>query len=151
MRRGSTRLQDSFQGLIFSACSSAPGYVPELHNNIPCIAADCPSDRRHSVVLGVGTAATINFALDPGGVISGTVRRASNGSGIQGLTVYVYKATKTLVTSAVTGPGGTYSVGGLPTGSYFRRGRRADRRRHQHRITCSKRMAGSCAHRSSVR
>ena len=70
-------------------------------------------------MLGVGTAATINFDLDPGGVIAGTVRRASNGSGLEGLTVSVYKTTKTLVASAVTGPGGTYGVGGLPTGSYF--------------------------------
>ena len=116
---GQYTLTGLLPGTYFVGMRSAPGYVPELHNNIACIAEDCPPTVGTPIVLGVGTAATINFDLDRGGVISGTVRRASNASGIQGLTVYVYKATKTLVTSAVTGPGGAYSVGGLSTGSYF--------------------------------
>ena len=110
---------DRLPGTYFVAMRDPSGYVPEVHNDISCLEADCPPTIGTAVVLGAGTVATINFALDPGGVITGTVRRASNGSGIQGLAVSVYKSTKTLVASAVTGAGGTYSVSGLPTGSYF--------------------------------
>ena len=107
--------------------SQAPGYVPELHNNIACIAADCPVTSGTPVVLASGSSAVVDFALAKEGIFSGTVRRASDGSGIGGLHVHVYNASTSLVTTGTvfspvtTGLDGTYSVAGLAAGTYFAR------------------------------
>ena len=107
--------------------SQAPGYVPELHANIACIAADCPVTSGTPVVLASGSSATVDFALAREGIFTGTVRRASDGSGIGGLHVHVYNASTSLVNTGTslspvtTGLDGTYSVGGLSPGIYFAR------------------------------
>jgi hypothetical protein len=49
------------------------------------------------------------------------VRRASDGSGLSGLLVFVYNASTSLVKTVATGAGGAYSVDGLATGTYFAR------------------------------
>ncbi len=111
----------------FVKVSQAPGYVPALHNNIACIAADCPVTSGTPVVLASSSSAVVDFALAKEGIFSGTVRRASDASGIGGLHVHVYNASTSLVTTGTTfspvttGLDGTYSVGGLAAGTYFAR------------------------------
>jgi hypothetical protein len=114
-------------GTYFVKVSQAPGYVPKLHNNIECIAADCPVTSGTPVVLASGSSAVLDFALAREGIFTGTVRRASDGTGIGNLNLHVYNASTSLVTigtvfsPVTTGPDGTYSVGGLAAGTYFAR------------------------------
>jgi hypothetical protein len=120
-------IQPLTSGTYFVKVSQAPGYVPELHNNIACIAADCPVTSGTPVVLASGSSALVDFALATEGTFSGTVRRASDGSGIGGLHVHVYNAstglvaTGTVFSPVTTGLDGTYSVAGLGAGTYFAR------------------------------
>jgi Putative Ig domain/Carboxypeptidase regulatory-like domain len=100
---------------------NAPGYVLELHDDIACVAADCPVTAGTPVVLTAGNVTTIDFALSRGRVFVGTVKRASDDSGISGLDVYVYNASTSLVGVVTTGAGGLYFVDGLTPGTYFAR------------------------------
>ncbi|MEP0843241.1 MAG: carboxypeptidase regulatory-like domain-containing protein [Phycisphaerae bacterium] len=52
------------------------------------------------------------------GSISGTVTCSTTGAPVAGLTVKIYDANNQLVASPTTGPDGSYSVGGLPAGTY---------------------------------
>ena len=52
---GQYTLTGLLPGTYFVGMRSAPGYVPELHNNIACIAEDCPPTVGTPIVLGVGT------------------------------------------------------------------------------------------------
>ena len=124
---GHYQIQPPTPGTYFVKVSQASGYVPELHGNIACIAADCPVTSGTPVVLASGSSATVDFALAREGIFTGTVRRASDGSGIGGLHVHVYNASTSLVNTGTslspvtTGLDGTYSVGGLSPGIYFAR------------------------------
>ena len=123
---GHYQIQPPTPGTYFVKVSQAPGYVPELHSNIACIAADCPVTSGTPVVLASGSSATVDFALAREGIFTGTVRRASDGSGIGGLHVHVYNASTSLVNTGTslspvtTGLDGTYSVGGLSAGDLLR-------------------------------
>ena len=64
------------------------------------------------------TATGINAALGAGGAISGTVTDGQSGTGIGGTFVTVYDSSGDYVTSATAAGDGSYTVGGLPTGSY---------------------------------
>ena len=97
------------------------GYVPELHGGLACVAADCSVTAGTPVVVTAGGVTTVDFALARAGAFAGTVRRASNGTGLPGLSMFVYNASTSLVTSVVTGAGGVYTVEGLAAGSYFAR------------------------------
>ncbi len=122
---GHYQIQPPTPGTYFLKVSQSPGYVLELHSNIACIAADCPVTSGTPVVLASGSSANVNFALAKEGVFTGTVRRASDGSGIGGLHVHVYNASTSLVNTGTsfspvtTGLDGTYSVVGLSAGTYF--------------------------------
>ena len=62
---------------------------------------------------------TVNAALDRGGSITGTVTDAATGQALSGIGVTVYDATTHgYVSSGNTGTNGTYTAGGLRSGSY---------------------------------
>ena len=101
--------------------ASSDGYVTELHGDVACVAADCSVTAGTPVVVTAGGTTTVDFALARVGSFTGTVRRASNGTGLPGLSVFVSNASTSLVTTVVTGAGGVYTIEGLATGSYFAR------------------------------
>jgi hypothetical protein len=102
--------------------TAAPGYVAEWHDNVICIAADCPVTASTEVVVTADTTTTVDFALQRAGSIAGTVRRAADGSPIGGLQVQAYNSSTSLISVITfTNSDGTYRIGGLAPGSYFAR------------------------------
>lgn len=109
-------------GAYFVKASTTPGYVLELYNNIACIAEDCPVTAGAPVTVVAGATTTVDFSLAKGGTITGSVQRAENGSGIGGLTVDIYNASTSFVSSStITESDGTFVVDGLATGTYLAR------------------------------
>ncbi len=103
-------------GTIFAA-AFAPGYRSELFDDIKC--ADCdPTEGTPMVVAGTGINGGFNFALDPGGSISGTVRDA-NLAPLAGVEITILDSTGEEVEFAITDALGNYRSGGLLTGSYY--------------------------------
>src|SRR5258708_1864845 len=47
--------------------ASAPGYVTELYNDIPCVAADCVPASGTPVTVTASTTSTADFTLTAGG------------------------------------------------------------------------------------
>ena len=92
---------------------AADGYAPQFYNAQP-------SGSTATLVSATDgqTTSSINAALATGGKLTGTVTDASSHASISGATIDVYDTNFNLVGSATTGPGGSYTVGGLATGSY---------------------------------
>ena len=101
--------------------ASASGNVTELYNDKACVAEDCDKRTGTPVFVTAGGTATANFALSAGGTIQGTVRRASDGTGVDSVTVFLYNQATSFVATTTTAANGTYSFVALPTGSYFLR------------------------------
>ena len=83
---------------------------------------DQKPDRETADLLTVTAGAAlsnIDFAVPPGGTISGRVTDALTGAGIGRVFVRVRNAGTTVTAWAVTDANGDYSVARLPTGSYF--------------------------------
>ncbi|MBK8283877.1 MAG: carboxypeptidase regulatory-like domain-containing protein [Ahniella sp.] len=106
---------------------SLPGFLGEVHNNIPCSVNDCfgfmPVD--WITVTGTGTTTGINFSLDPlAGSISGTVTESGTGLPIQDdgsftFLVNLRSEDQNTFMSVELGAGGTYSFTGLRPGNYI--------------------------------
>ena len=92
--------------------SSQENYVDQVWNNKPSGA------NTGDVVTVAAGAATpgINAAMVVGGQISGTVTRAAGGAPVGGVSIWAQGTAG--YRSATSNPDGTYTVGGLPTGSY---------------------------------
>lgn len=87
------------------------GYQPEYYDGVHTLSAATP------VVVAVGeTKNNINFQLDVGGAISGTVKDR-NGTPARGLGIRVSNEDGT-VGYGQTNANGNYTVNGLPTGTY---------------------------------
>ncbi len=100
---------------------SAAGLVDELFDNISCFLWSCTVTTGNPVaVTAPATTANINFALTPGGRITGTVTNATTGLPVANVTVWFYTSTGASVSgSGSTDAQGVYTLPGLPTGSYF--------------------------------
>ena len=104
-------------GRYYVRTSNQLGYVNKLYNGFGCLACSAltgtPID-----ITGTTSNLSINFALEMGGRISGSVTGA--GAPLQDAFVGVFSSGGTFLTSASAGTGGQYVTGeGLPTGEYF--------------------------------
>ena len=104
--------------LVRTQLSPAQNFIDEIYPNLPC--PPCTGGSLVPVTAG-NTTLSIDFALDSGGSISGTVVDATTLLAINNAFVSVYTGTGAFVRGASTGGGGTgmFSVVGLPSGSYF--------------------------------
>ncbi len=91
---------------------SGTGYLDQWYNN-----ENSFSTSNAVAVVAPNTTPNINAVLSVGGGISGTVTDASL-VGIANVTVYVYDSNDNYVASGVTASDGTYTITGIPTGSY---------------------------------
>jgi protocatechuate 3,4-dioxygenase beta subunit len=106
-------------GSYFALTTDARGLIPQLYNQIPCLNCGPASVVAGSaiVVTAGNLTSGIHFPLSPGGSITGSVRGLNNAP-IAGAQIDVYSASGVRVAGAQSGSGGTFSVAGLPTGSY---------------------------------
>ena len=98
-------------------------YIDEIYDNVPCrrgeIVLDCDESAATAVQVEIDAeTAGIDFALDLGGSVSGTVRQSLDGTGIEQAIVAIYDDALELVFSVPTEADGTYEIKGLPAGSY---------------------------------
>jgi putative Ig domain-containing protein/carboxypeptidase family protein len=95
-------------------------YTNEVYDNHPCGDFFCdPSIGDPVSVTANQTTTGIDFALDPGGSISGIVTDAVTGQPITDYATLAYNHDGYAVSYAFSNPDGTYKLEGLPTGNYF--------------------------------
>ncbi len=96
--------------------------VGELYDNVPCPAGNCDPTTGDAVVVTAGSeTADVDLYLDVGGVIEGIV---TDGSGpgelvVPGVLVTVVDGSGAVFGAALTACDGTYSIGGLVSGTYY--------------------------------
>ncbi len=97
-------------------------YQREVYNNKPCYWSGCDRSTGDPLVLGVRQAVTgIDFLLEKGGKISGSITSTATGMPITDANVQVqfFNSTGNVVGGARTKSDGTYiSARGLPPGNY---------------------------------
>jgi len=115
------------QIFLISRSFNAPGYVDEYWDNSPCVgpcsdsSVQVPAPSPITIVSGV-TVAGRDFALDPGGAISGRITSAATGQPIPNMTVNInalVNNTLRSMGSVFTNADGVYRMAGLATGTYF--------------------------------
>ena len=100
---------------------STLNYIDELYDDFPCVPG-CTITAGTAIGVTLGSAhGGVNFALSPGGIIAGTVTNQNTSAALSGLSVQIYTSTGAFAKGTSTTGTGSYSVGGLPTGSYFAR------------------------------
>jgi hypothetical protein len=93
-------------------------YLDEVYDNHLC-EPDCSPLIGDSVAVSPGqNTSGIDFALDPGGSISGTVKDSVTSDPVDS-TIYVYDSSGNIITGGYTDSSGNYQLGGLLTGNYF--------------------------------
>jgi hypothetical protein len=121
-----TTYQGLPSGMYFARTFQAgiQGYLDEAYDNIRCVPSCTITAATPISVTSPATTPDIDFALDMGGTISGTVTAEATGLPVSGVYVDVYSSTDggySYVGSSLTEADGTYTVGGLLTGDYFAR------------------------------
>lgn len=95
------------------------GYVSELYDNIPCTACDPKEGDQVAVEVNVETPG-INFTLQPGGGIAGTVIDKKTGISLSGVELLIYDANGIYISSARTDVSGNYAFQpNLSDGNYY--------------------------------
>lgn len=111
---------------VMTVSAHSAGFVNEIYDDIPCVgtclsANAVATGTQVPVALGQETP-NIDFALDVGGRVSGTVTDVATGAGIQSVQVVLYTVTNGSIAyagGASTDATGAYSIGGLATGTYY--------------------------------
>ena len=104
-------------GNVFVITANGQGFQDESYNNHKCTIETCETADPVAVTLGATTSG-INFALDPGGRISGTVRDVNN-SPLAIVNVQVRDSTGEQIDEVVTDASGNFITSGLPSGTYY--------------------------------
>ena len=95
--------------------------INQLHDGVVCVNCTVTTSGGTLVPVTAGNTATINFALSPGGRISGTITKTFDGLPIQNIAVNVFSATGVAMGSVNTNASGIYTTRGLPDGVYHLR------------------------------
>ena len=107
-------------GQYYLRTANSQAYLNGIYSGQPCTAYYCDATTGNPVgVVKAETAADIDFTLERGGSISGTVTDAVTGQGLTSAAVYIYNTGGELVDLTSVKDGFYTSGSGLPTGSYF--------------------------------
>ena len=104
-------------GTVYAFTTNTQGYQDELYNNIHYFGGDVTSGTVIAVTQA-GGASGINFLLDLGGRITGTVT-AVGGAPLANVEVQIADSTGNGVGSTVTDGSGFYSTPGFVAGNYY--------------------------------
>ena len=106
-------------GTYYVKTGNSQGYVDEMYDNVSCPGTYfCGVTSGTPVSISVDvTTAPIDFALDQGGMIAGTV--TVDGSPSNLLVVRVYDASGTLLGTDQPDTSGAYVTPGVPAGTYY--------------------------------
>ncbi len=91
--------------------------LSQIHPGVDCFGTDCAPEVGTPVSLGGGPV-MLNFSLQQGSSVSGTVRRLSDGTAVEGTTVFVANSLQG-GRSAQTDASGNFTVSGLVEGTFF--------------------------------
>jgi hypothetical protein len=107
-------------GTYFVQTNNIHAYLDELYDDIPCpFSCDVTTGTPVAVTAG-GTTSGIDFALDPGGAIGGTVTEAGTGLPLADAEVVIVDATGEIVSRPDAALNGNYWTGPvLVPGTYF--------------------------------
>jgi hypothetical protein len=110
-------------GTYYALTYNSLGLVDELYNNVACPGFSCTITTGTPISVTAGsTTSHINFALAPGGRVSGRVIDAAAATPLTSVSVDVYTSSGSFVASGVTDASGTFTTfTGLPTGAYYAR------------------------------
>lgn len=103
--------------------SPATPYVPEVFDNLTCVPCRVTDGTPIEVTIGVVTS-NVNFALDAGGRLSGTIRDSTTLLPLTTIFVDVFNSSGVNVGfTTASGVPGTFTSVGLPAGNYVARTR----------------------------
>jgi hypothetical protein len=106
--------------LVQTGVSTLVNYIDELYDNIPCPGCVVTSGTPVAVTAG-STHPNVNFGLAVGGIVTGMVTDAGTAAPLANVTVQLSSASGLTAKSFTTAADGTYTIRGLPTGTYFAR------------------------------
>jgi hypothetical protein len=109
-------------GSRYARTENAAGYLNEVYDDVPCVFhCDLTAGTPITVTAGDTTTA-INFSLEPGGAITGSITDAATGLPLANLDVHIFDANGGYVTHGTSDLSGNYrSAAGLHPGDYFAR------------------------------
>ncbi|MCP4655749.1 MAG: hypothetical protein GY856_10055 [bacterium] len=107
----------------YYATAAHSSYSDELYDDLPCpggATSGCDPATGTAIAVSLNTTTTsVDFALDPGGSISGTLTEAATGEPLHYEDVEIWDATGSFVAYGEADYYGHYEVGGLAPGTYF--------------------------------
>ena len=115
----------SFAGLAASSyfvrtsVSGNLNYLNELYDNVPCSPGCTVTTGTPVIVIAGATTNGINFALTPGGTVTGTVTDATTNSPLASVLIRLYSSAGIQVANTTTNASGVYSILRVAQGSYF--------------------------------
>jgi hypothetical protein len=95
------------------------GYVDQAYNGLPCPFGSCGITTGTGITVGASGTSGINFALQKGASISGTITRTAGGQPIPGIEVRAFTSAGRLAGVARTSVSGNWLISGLSPGNYF--------------------------------
>ncbi len=109
-------------GTYFLHTSNSVGFLDEFHADLPCPVppgcSDSVATGSTPIVLQLGQIQTVNFALQPGGVVTGKVLAAATGAPLANVNVSATSQSGLSFGTVTTDAAGSYRIDKLPTGSY---------------------------------
>ena len=120
---GTYRIQTGLTtGTYYAKTWNSDHYLNELYDDLPCVSS-CTVTNGTPIGVTTGSTTTgIDFALTPGGLITGTVTDDDTLLGLEDVVVYIYDDSGDYVTGVNTDANGHYTNSfGFPTGDYFLR------------------------------
>ncbi len=118
-----TRLSTGNSGLptgTYYLRASGASYVDEVYKNLPCPNYSCSPTSGTGVSLTAGaTSGGIDFSLDAGGAITGTLTDARTETPLANVSVWVYNASGSNVGYTSSNASGVYTASRLPTGTSY--------------------------------
>lgn len=103
----------------YYARAQTPAHVDELYDGVACPFSCDPTTGTPITVTAGSETAGVDFELQAGGTIRGTVTDATTAAPLADVTVTLYDGAGAQLTSYRNGSDGTYWIGGLPTGTYY--------------------------------